>query len=203
MPELMATATVAYASTNVDGYALLLGFFSSGRYRTAEIVAGQLVSTAAQLALSVAIARSGWLTAAPAVGLAGIVPMVAGLKRIAELRRRGTPRLECVAGRTDTSGTLGRVALVASVATSSAFDNLLVYASMLAGRAVSDVISMACIFGLLAGATCICAAATAGPRAPVAALRIAAGRVAPFATTAVGVSLLVRFGTLPWIYSLA
>ena len=52
LPALIVTATAAYVSTNVDGYALLLGFFSNERYRAMEIVAGQFLSMATQLAIS-------------------------------------------------------------------------------------------------------------------------------------------------------
>ena len=44
LPVFVAAVTAAYVSTNVDGYALLLTFFSNARFRTVEIVAGQFVS---------------------------------------------------------------------------------------------------------------------------------------------------------------
>ena len=94
LPALIVTATAAYVSTNVDGYALLLGFFSNERYRAMEIVAGQFLSMATQLAISIAVMRSGWVAHSPLVGLVGAVPLLAGLKRIAQLRRRDGPRKE-------------------------------------------------------------------------------------------------------------
>ncbi len=204
LPELVVTATAAYASTNVDGYALLLGFFSNERYCATEIAAGQFASVAAQVAISAAIAQSGWVVQAPFIGLAGVVPLIAGLKRIAEMRRRGSPRIDSAAEQTDSAhGAFGRAATVAAVATSSAIDNIVVYASLLVGRTASDVSWISFTFALLTGVLCLCACATAGSRAPVAALRLAAGRVAPFMTTAIGALLLIRFDTLPWIYSLA
>lgn len=202
--ELTTTATVAYASTNVDGYAVLLGFFSNGRYRATETSAGQFASVAVQVAISAAIAQSGWVVQAPFIGLVGVVPLIAGLKRIAEMRRRDAPQIDSAAQRTDAArGALGRVATVAAVATSSAIDNVLVYASLFVGRTGSEISLMSCIFVLLTAGLCLCACATAGSRTPVAPLRLAAGRVAPFMTAAIGVLLLVRFDTLPWIYSLA
>lgn len=205
LPELMVTATVAYASTNVDGYALLLGFFSDERYGAAQIAAGQFASVAAQVAISAAIAQSGWVVQAPLIGLAGVVPMIAGLKRIAEMRRGDSPQIACRAvPRTQREhGAVRRAATVAAVATASAIDNVVVYASLLVGHTASDVLLISCMFGLLTALLCLCAGATAGSRAPVAALRIAAGRLAPFATTAIGLLLLIRFDTLRWIYSLA
>lgn len=200
----MVTATVAYASTNVDGYAVLLGFFSNERYRAAEIAAGQFASVAAQVALSVAIAQSGWVVQGPFIGLVGVVPLVAGLKRIAEMRRRDATQIDSASEQTDAAqGALGRAATVAAVATSSAIDNVLVYASLFVGRSTLDISMISCLFGLLTVGLGVGACATAGSRAPVAALRVGAGRVAPFMTAAIGVLLLVRFGTVPWIYSLA
>jgi cadmium resistance protein CadD (predicted permease) len=132
------------------------------------------------------------------------VPLVAGLKRIAEMRRRDAPHIDSASEETDAvHGALGRAATVAAVATSSAIDNVLVYASLFVGRSTSDISLISCLFGLLTAGLCLGACATAGSRAPVVALRVAAGRIAPFMTAAVGVLLLVRFGTFPWIYSLA
>lgn len=203
-PALIAIATAAYVSTNVDGYALLLGFFSNERYRAMEIVAGQFISVVTQVALSIAVMRSGWVTQSPLVGLAGVVPLFAGLKRIAQLRRRDEPQNESGTDRwTSARGTGGRVATVAVVATSGAIDNVMVYSSVMVDRATSDVLLIAGTFGLLTSLLCLCAFWTAGSRSSIPALQFAARRIAPYTTAAIGVSLFIRFDTFPWLYSLA
>lgn len=201
---LIVTAAVAFASTNVDGYALLLGFFSDDRYRAAEVAAGQFISVATQLAISAAIVVFGKVTEAPFLGLAGVVPLLAGLTRIANRRGQDSPRLERGAQRAwQARGGFLRVGAVAAVATSSAVDNVLVYASLLVGRTTGAVVEVACTFALLTVLLCLCAYATASSRSVLKALHVAAGRIAPFMATAIGVSLLIRFGTLGWIVSLA
>jgi len=201
---LIATAAVAFASTNVDGYALLLGFFSDKRYRAGEVAAGQFVSVTIQLTISAAIVVYGQVTEAPFLGLAGMVPLLAGLTRIVDRRGRDGPRLECGAQTARPSrGRILRMATVAVVATSGAVDNILVYSSLLVGRTTAAIVAVACTFALLTVLLCLCAYATAGSRSVLKALHVAAGRVAPFMTTAIGVSLLIRFGTLRWIVSLA
>jgi len=201
---LLATAVVAYVSTNVDGYALLLGFFSNARYRVMEIVAGQFASTAAQIAVSIAIAQSGWVKDAPALGLAGVVPLVVGLRRIAGLKRlAGGNEQDAVDLVAAATGCWARIAAVALVATSSAVDNVLVYASLLIGRTTGDMVWVAIVFGLLTALWCACAFVMLRSRVSVHWLKMTAARVAPFMTTAIGASLLVRFNTLAWICSLA
>jgi len=200
------SASAAYLAVNVDGYALLLGFFCQPRYRAAEIVAGQLASVALQFALALAIMQSGWGRGAPFVGLAGLVPLALGLRRIAALRRGGgaggreaEPRTSC------TRRGVGRIATVGVVATAGAIDNVLIYSSVLSGRAPRDVLLVAADFAVLTLLLCAGAGATARSRLPMRglhALRRAAARIAPFMTTAVGVSLLVRFETLAWLRSL-
>ena len=202
-PALVVPVTAAYISTNVDGYALLLGFFSNRRYRAMEIVAGQFVSVAAQVAISIAIMRSGWVTQSPLVGLAGVLPFFAGVKRIAQLSRRDESRRGNAMYREATPrGAFGRIATVAAVACSGAIDNVVVYSSVMVGRAPSEITFIVGMLGVLTVLLCLCSFGTASPGSPVPALQVAAGRLAPFMTLAIGVSLFVRFNTFRWIYSL-
>jgi cadmium resistance protein CadD (predicted permease) len=204
LPVFVATVTAAYVSTNVDGYALLLAFFSNARYRTVEIVAGQFVSMAVQLMLSIAITQSAWVAKAPCIGLAGVVPLTVGLTRIAGLRQ-GDGCDEQSAGRCTipAAGCAGRIFTVAAVATSGAVDNVLMYSGLLIGRPPADISLAMVIFGVLTAMLCLGAFVTTRSHVSIAGLQKAAARLAPFATTAIGLSLLIRFDTLAWIYSLA
>ena len=201
---LIVTATVAYASTNVDGYVLLLGFVSDGRYGAREVVAGQFASVALQLAISLAIVQSGRVTAGPSIGLVGLVPFAVGLARIAQSGGSIGVSGEERASRTrPRNRALGRVATVCAVATSGAIDNIFVYASVLIGRSLADAALTACVFTVLTAALCLGAYATVSASGVFTELRSKAGRVAPFITSAIGLSVLIRFDTLPWLCSLA
>ena len=204
LPVFVAAVTAAYVSTNVDGYALLLTFFSNARFRTVEIVAGQFVSMAVQLMLSIAITQSAWVAKAPCIGLAGVVPLTVGLTRIAGLRQ-GDGGDEQSARRRATTATdrAGRIFTVAAVATSGAVDNVLMYSGLLIGRPPADISLAMVIFGVLTAMLCLGAFVTTRSHVSIAGLQKAAARLAPFATTAIGLSLLIRFDTLAWIYSLA
>lgn len=200
---LIITATAAYASTNVDGYVLLLGFVSDRRYGAKEVVAGQFTSVALQLTISLAIVQSGRVMAGPSIGLVGLVPFIVGLARIAQCGgRMGASGEEDSSHMRSRNRALGRMATVCAVATSGAIDNIFVYASVLIGRPLSDAVLTACLFTVLTAALCLCAYATVSARGVLGAVRLAAGRVAPFVTTAIGLSVLIRFDTLPWLCSL-
>jgi cadmium resistance protein CadD (predicted permease) len=204
LPALIITATVAYASTNVDGYVLLLGFVSDRRYGAKEVVAGQFASVAVQLAISLTIVQSGRVVAGPSIGLVGIVPFIVGLVRIAQSgRRMGVHGEEHSAAVRSANRTFGRAATVCAVATSGAIDNIFVYASVLMGHSLSDAMLTACLFSVLTAALCLCAYATVNANGVFTWLRLAAGRVAPYVTTAIGLSVLIRFDTLPWLCSCA
>lgn len=204
LSTFLMAATAAYVSTNVDGYALLLGFFGNARYRAVEVLVGQFVSVAVQVALAIIVMQVGWRHGAPFIGLVGIVPLVVGLKRIAVLRRGGgAPTPDATDRRFSAKGCAGRVAAVSIVATSGAIDNVLVYSSVLAGHTLNDAGWVAAVFAVLTVALCAGAFATARSCLSAGRLRAAAACVAPFMTTAIGLSLLVRFQTLAWIYSLA
>jgi cadmium resistance protein CadD (predicted permease) len=124
--------------------------------------------------------------------------------RIADLRRRGDVRTGETRHRSQSrNGCAGRIAAVAVVATSGAIDNVLVYASVLAGRASLEFLLVASAFGVLTALLCAGALLTARSRVSATTVQRATGCVAPFFTTAIGVALLIRFDTLPWIYSFA
>lgn len=202
-PALIVTATVAYASTNVDGYVLLLGFFSHPRYRPLEVVSGQFASVMVQLAISIAIAQWGRLATGPLIGLVGIVPLIAGLVRIAQWRREGGAAGEALShSPRSTNRRLGRAVTVCAVATSGAVDNIFVYASVLMGRTLFDAIFTACAFAVLTAGLCLIAYATTHSGGAFSRLRTVAARGAPLVTTAIGLSALIRFGTLRWLCSL-
>lgn len=200
---LIITATVAYMTTNVDGYVLLLGFVSDRRYGAKEVVAGQFTSVALQLSISLAIVQSGRVMAGPSIGLVGLVPFIVGLTRIAQCDGRiGASGEENSSRMRSKNRTLGRMATVCAVATTGAIDNIFVYASVLIGRPLSDAVLTACLFTVLTAALCLCAYATVSASGAFRAARLAVGRVAPFVTTAIGLSVLIRFDTLPWLCSL-
>lgn len=201
---LIITATVAYASTNVDGYVLLLGFVSDRRFGAKEVVAGQFASVALQLAISLAIVQSGRVMAGPSIGLVGLVPFAVGLARIAQSGGGiGASGEECASRMRSRNRALGRMATVCAVATSGAIDNIFVYASVLVGRSLADAALTACLFTVLTAALCLGAYATVGASGVFTAVRSTAGRVAPFVTAAIGLSVLIRFDTLPWLCALA
>lgn len=201
---LIVTATVAYASTNVDGYVLLVGFVSDRRYGAKEVVAGQFASVALQLAIALAIVQSGRVLPGPSLGLVGLVPFAVGLTRIALCgERMGVPGEEASSRTRSRNRALGRVATVCAVATSGAIDNIFVYASVLIGRSHTDTVLTACLFTVLTAALCLCAYATVSASGVFTVVRSAAGRVAPFVTAAIGLSVLIRFDTLPWLCALA
>jgi cadmium resistance protein CadD (predicted permease) len=203
---LIVTAAAAYVSTNVDGYALLLGFFSNARYRAAEIVAGQIASVAIQLALSVSAMALGIVRESPIVGLLGIVPLTVGLKRVADLHWRGRVsgpphNAEAMSWAIGGKCSAGQAAAVAAVATSSATDNVLAYAALLKGRTVFEETSIAIVLVVLTVVMCLGAFVTARSNAATRGMHRATSQLSPFVTAAIGLAVLLRFDTLPWICS--
>jgi cadmium resistance protein CadD (predicted permease) len=206
--ELIVTAALAYVSTNVDGYALLLGFFSDARYRTVDIVAGQLVSFAAQLALSASVVALAFAGHQAVIGLLGIVPLSIGLKRIADRRRPGKPLDPALMEAPGTlpyprlrTGHARRVATVAMAATSCATDNVLAYSATLVRRTLPQATSIVVVLAILTLAMCVCAFAVARLHIAPGAIRHAIRQLSPFVTAAIGMALLVRFDTLTWLCS--
>lgn len=198
----MATiVTVAYISTNVDGSALLIGFFTDLRYRTIEIVVGQFISVTVQSGLCALTIAMGVVKESPLIGLAGLIPLVAGFRRVAARHRVGWSSCEESIYVHSHTGSVSRVVTVAAIATSGAVDNVLTYAGLMVGRDRAEITEIMIFFIPLT--ILMCGVMRLIGRSDVVARSVqrAIGRLSPLVTIAIGTGVLVRFGTITWICS--
>ena len=146
LAALLGLAIVAFASTDVDDIIVLIAFFADSRFRTRNVVIGQYLGIGALVIASIA---ASWIALAltPAfVGLLGALPILIGLKRLADLRHdageEGPP--------TETrNGALGQIGAIAAVTIANGGDNLGVYAPLFATQSAAEIAVMAAVFILM------------------------------------------------------
>jgi cadmium resistance protein CadD (predicted permease) len=115
---LLTTAVLTFVATNLDDLALLVGWFSDGRYSARHIAAGQFVGIAVLTGVSVLFGFAAINISKPLLGLLGLVPIWIGLAR---LLKKGDERIKG-----PLSAAQG-VLSVAGVTIAHGGDNLVVY----------------------------------------------------------------------------
>ena len=156
----LGIAIVVFASTNVDDLLVIAAFLADPAIRARAVVAGQFLGIAA---LTAASAVAAWLAIAVAGGwiaLAGLVPLVLGLRLLA--RRRSAAPGGADAGEDERARDEERraerrlhsqVLAVAGVTVANGGDNLGVYVPLFAA-ALERVALYAAVFLAMTGAWC-------------------------------------------------
>ena len=72
---VVALAIPPFAVTNIDDIFVLLGFFADRRFRTREVVVGQLAGIGLLVAVSVIVALAALVLPAHFVGLLRLLPI--------------------------------------------------------------------------------------------------------------------------------
>lgn len=122
IPFLVASS---FFATNVDNLLLLVGWMLDGRTRLLRLFAAYALATTAVLAVSVALGLSANAIPVHYIGYLGLVPILLGLKMLADqLRNRG------IAPEAATAGSYSVAAITATLFSNSV-DTILVFAPLL------------------------------------------------------------------------
>jgi cadmium resistance protein CadD (predicted permease) len=183
----VSTATVVFASTNIDDLVVLTFLFlasrTAGKPRQWQVVAGQvagiavLVASAAVAALGLFIVPTRW------VGLLGLVPLAIGLWKLIGAMRRAPDRGTSVA-----AGLTG----VISVAIVNGGDNVAVYAPLFRGLQTGEVLVTMAVFAGMIGVWLAAAAWLGYHLGAIAAIRRFSHWLTPVVFIAIGAIILVR-----------
>jgi cadmium resistance protein CadD (predicted permease) len=140
-PALVAIAL--FAVTNIDDLLVLVGLFSSGRLRAAQIAIGQFLGIALLVAASVAAARLAVAIEARYVALIGVVPIALGIRHLFGARRDVEAQTESKAR--SIAGVLG----VAATTIANGGDNLGVYTPVFATMATRGLALTCAVFAAM------------------------------------------------------
>lgn len=188
--ETVATASVAFAATNVDDIVVLSVLFArrDDRFRTRHIVTGQFLGFAVLVVAS--LLASVGLLALPdeAIGVLGLVPIALGLRGLWLARRAGAD--EDVPAERQVMTTTG----VAGITIANGADNIAIYAPLFATVGTGGTGITLVVFAVLVAAWCL-AGGLIGSRPPVVRAVDWAGHYAiPFVLIALGIFIVAESG---------
>lgn len=185
MVTSIPVAVVSFASTNIDGFLVLLGLFTSRVFPVWSIIFGQCLGLTILVGTSLVVAITGSVVPVDYFRLVGLVPIFLGAKKISDANQT---RLECP----DEAAVGGTQSLVAvtSLVVSNGGDNVSVYAPLLATHAASENTVFVWVFAVMAVLWCVAAYQLAEHPALGAPLRRHAGHVLPWALIAIGSAIV-------------
>ncbi|MGO9932800.1 MAG: cadmium resistance transporter [Steroidobacteraceae bacterium] len=195
---LLGQAVGLFIATDLDDVLVLLGFFADTRFRTRQIVAGQLIGIAILYAVSIVGSWMSLIVPRAFVGLLGLVPMAMGLKRAWELWRSADPS-EQDSNRSSPAGRTN-IAAVVAVTVANGGDNLSVYIPLFALRSGTDIALMGVVFGLMTTLWLYLAYWLTHHRTIGAPVRRSTRLLIPFVFIALGVFILTQAGTVTLLH---
>jgi len=183
----------AFASTNVDDLLVLVAFFADRTYGTRFIVIGQLAGQAVLIAIALVASRLVATIEPARVGLLGLVPIILGVIRLAQLRR-AVPELEedveAEARR------FGRAAAVALVTVANGADNLAAWVPFFGAHDSRADAALAALFVLLTAAWIVVARAMVNHPRGEALVRRYGRDALPWVLILLGAYILLRTGAV-------
>jgi cadmium resistance protein CadD (predicted permease) len=151
----LLSALIVFAATNIDEMLLISLFFADPRLRPQAVVLGQFVGIAALVVASVLSGLAAVAVPAGMLRYAGVVPLLLGLYKLAELRR-GAAHADDDQSATLTqasSGIAAQTLSIAGVAIANGSDNLSVYIPLFAAKPKTIPIYVA-VFAVMTGVWC-------------------------------------------------
>lgn len=187
---LLALAIILFASTNVDDLVVLIGFFADRRLRTRDIVVGQYAGLAVLFLVSAGGALLSLVVPKSYLGLLGIFPILIGVKKLIELRHKGSE---------PESSSHGSIAGVALVTIANGGDNIGVYVPSFAVHAGGEIAIIAAVFAAMTALWCILAHWMVNHRRFGVPLRRYGHILAPLVLIGLGISIIYSAGSLAWL----
>lgn len=192
---LVGLAGILFISTNIDDVVLLVAFLANPKFRTREVVAGQIAGIGLLYVASVAASRVSLAVAPEHVAWLGLVPIALGVKELVEQLRDGDDDEQDAIRKAATgspAGALARALAVAGVTIANGGDNLGVYIPVFAVRNMADVAAIGVVFAVMTIALCAAGHWLVNHSAFSTGLRRYAGRSVPFVLIAIGVWILIE-----------
>jgi cadmium resistance protein CadD (predicted permease) len=147
--EVLGSAILLFASTNVDALLMLVMFFSSGRFHPRSVVAGEFLGAGVVVGASLLCAAAAVLVPSSELAWAGLLPLGLG---IWQLFWPGTGGNASAAG--PVAGRRRDVLVIAMVTLSHSADNIAVYVPYFATIGWYGRVLVVGVFAVMMGLWC-------------------------------------------------
>ena len=196
--NVLSLAVIAFVSTNVDDLFVLVSFFLDPKFKARQVIIGQYLGIATLYGLSLVGSLISLVLAPQYVGFLGLVPILIGARKLYEWMK-GQPELE---NRMESSRTNAKTLEVAAVTFANGGDNVAIYAPFFAAHTAQEVTIIGVVFGLMTGAWIFSAHWLVNHRTLGIQIRRYGAKLVPFVFIALGLSIMIRTGSLALIRNL-
>jgi cadmium resistance protein CadD (predicted permease) len=183
-------AAVLFATTDIDDLLVLVVLFADPKRRRSEIVVGQYLGMTALFLASLAVSAFALVVPERYVGLAGLLPILIGVKELIE-RWRGEDDDD-----EDEARNVHGALAVAAITIANGGDNIAVYTPLLATSGYLQIAVIAGVFAIMTGVWLEAAHWLTRHPSLGAPIRRYGHAVTPFALMALGLAILYRSGAL-------
>jgi len=197
--QLIGLAVVLFASTNVDDFFVLVGFFADPKFRARNIVLGQYAGIVMLFGLSLLGSLLSLVIPREYIGLLGIFAVGLGAKRLFDLTRNQV-ETETTPKSQDGSRKHAKTATVALVTLTNGGDNIGVYTPTFAVHSGRQLVIMSLVFVVMTGLWCLFACWLVHHPTLGSPIRRYGHRIAPLVLIAIGAFVMYDGGSLALLF---
>lgn len=147
-------AVIVFASTNIDDIVVLLLFFTDRSLRPRDVIVGQYLGVGALVAVSIIGATIAMLIPEDWIGLLGIVPIVIGVGKLWDVKRRAEQDSLSSMGCHSRPGAPSGILSVSAVTAANGGDNIGIYVPLFATSTLSNIIVFVIVFVIMLAVWC-------------------------------------------------
>jgi cadmium resistance protein CadD (predicted permease) len=155
--SLIGIGVVAFASTNIDDFVMLIALFTDRAYRPVHIVVGQFIGMVGLIALSLLGSLLALVVPTAYIGFIGVVPIAIGIRRLF-LSSNALGEFEMKAGG------VSSVTAATLITLANGGDNLSLYIPLFAAHRGEEIGAIIAVFLILTAVWCVAGYALARPQ---------------------------------------
>lgn len=189
---LVAIGVGAFAATNIDDIFVLMIFFSSLTFPVRHVVIGQYLGISLLIVISALGSLIALVVPIYIIGLMGIIPIVIGIKNLAEIKKKDDSYSRQVVQNKKNKSYLSFLA-VAGVTFSNGGDNVGVYIPLFSKyNTLSQITALTAVFITMTAVWCIVAYYFVNHPLVASRIRYTGNVILPFVLIGLGIYILIE-----------
>jgi cadmium resistance transport/sequestration family protein len=194
MQSILTIAIVSFIATNLDDLFILLIFFAHPDYNNPQIVIGQYLGISALILISTLAYFFKFVIPATWISLLGILPIIIGLKRLLDLRKKDRNDDSEVKIENKSYSRFMNLPIisVATITFVNGGDNIGIYAPLFATLSIYQLYFVILIFLIMIGVWCFIGYRLINHRMLGGAIRKYGHIILPFALIFIGILILTQ-----------
>jgi cadmium resistance protein CadD (predicted permease) len=191
--SIIVIGITAFAATNIDDIFVLMMFFSSLTFPVRHVIIGQYIGIGLLVSISALGSFISLVIPTYIIGLLGIAPIVIGVKKLVELRKKNWSNAKSKEAARDKKKDKLAFAAVAAVTFTNGGDNIGVYTPLFAKyNIVSQTTTIVTIFMVMTAVWCVAAYYLVNHPIVASRIRRIGHIILPFVLIGLGIFILIE-----------